>query len=314
MYGFITFIAWGAIYALLPRATGKRPSIIATGLHFWFATVGVTAYVVFLSIGGTEQGLRWAAGDPFIASVEAAAPYWLGRAVAGSLMFLAHIIFAYNVFLMTIGPSAEVTEIRTHTANGARMNRGMNNVWGLIAASALIYGAFCILMGVVPGFVLSDTPAISGLQPLTDAQARGRDVYVSEGCSYCHTQNVRPLLQDKVFGRPSVGGDYAYSTPQLLGTERTGPDLSNVGLRQPSDVWQYIHLWNPRALVHESIMPRYVWLFEVKPKPDEGDVVVPLPPGFGPTGGVVVASQNAQDLVAYLKSLKQVPLGAGGSK
>lgn len=107
MYGFITFIAWGAIYALLPRATGKSPNAIATGLHFWFATIGVTLYVILLSIAGTLQGLTWAAGDPFIASVDAAAPYWVGRAVAGSLMFLAHLIFAYNVYLMTIAPSSE---------------------------------------------------------------------------------------------------------------------------------------------------------------------------------------------------------------
>ena len=107
MYGFITFIAWGAIYALLPRATGKRPNVIATGLHFWFATIGVTAYVTFLSIAGTEQGLDWAAGNPFIASIEAAAPYWLGRAVAGTLMFASHVIFAYNVYLMTLAPRRE---------------------------------------------------------------------------------------------------------------------------------------------------------------------------------------------------------------
>lgn len=101
MYGFITFIAWGAIYALLPRATGKNPNALATGLHFWFATIGVTFYVLSLSVAGTLQGLTWAAGDPFIASVDAAAPYWVGRAVAGSMMFLAHIIFAYNVYVMT---------------------------------------------------------------------------------------------------------------------------------------------------------------------------------------------------------------------
>src|SRR5579872_26485 len=71
MYGFITFISWGAIYALLPRATGKHPSALATGLHFWFALVGVTVYILLLSIAGTEQGLTWAAGNPFIASVEA---------------------------------------------------------------------------------------------------------------------------------------------------------------------------------------------------------------------------------------------------
>jgi cytochrome c oxidase cbb3-type subunit 1 len=107
MYGFITFIAWGAVYALLPRATGKRPSAVATGLHFWCATIGVTFYVISLSIAGTLQGLTWAAGNPLIASVEAAAPYWLGRAVAGCLMFLAHLIFAYNVYLMTIAPTRE---------------------------------------------------------------------------------------------------------------------------------------------------------------------------------------------------------------
>jgi cytochrome c oxidase cbb3-type subunit 2 len=194
------------------------------------------------------------------------------------------------------------------------MNRGMNNVWSIVAAAALIYGAFCILMGVVPGFVLSNTQPVSGLQPLNAQQARGRDIYVSEGCSYCHTQNVRPLVQDKIFGRPSVGGDYAYSTPQLLGTERTGPDLTNIGERQPSDVWQYIHLWDPRAVVHESIMPRYTWLFQVKATADPSDITVPLPPGFGPKSGVVVATQQAKDLVAYLKSLKQLPLGAGGGK
>lgn len=191
------------------------------------------------------------------------------------------------------------------------MNRGMNNVWSIVASAGLIYGAFCILMGVIPGVVLSHEQPVAGLKPLTAQQARGRDIYVSEGCSYCHTQNVRPLVQDKVFGRPSVGGDYVYDTPELLGTERTGPDLTNIGERQPSDVWQYIHLWDPRAVVHASIMPRYTWLFQVKPKAGAHDITVPLPPDFAPKNGVVVATKGAQDLVAYLKSLKQLPLGGG---
>jgi cytochrome c oxidase cbb3-type subunit 1 len=101
MYGFITFIAWGGIYALLPRATGKQPSLLITGLHFWFATIGVAVYVVVLSIAGTLQGLTWAAGDPFIVSVDAASPYWVARAIAGTMMFVAHVFFAYNVYLMT---------------------------------------------------------------------------------------------------------------------------------------------------------------------------------------------------------------------
>jgi cytochrome c oxidase cbb3-type subunit 2 len=172
------------------------------------------------------------------------------------------------------------------------MNRGMNNIWSLLAASAIVYGAVCILMGVVPGTAMSHLQPLPGQQPLSAQQARGRAIYVSEGCSYCHTQNVRPLAQDKVFGRPSVGEDYVYDTPQLLGTERTGPDLSNIGLRQPSDVWQYIHLWDPRAVVHDSIMPRYTWLFQVKKSADASDVTVPVPPGFGPSGGVIIATSS----------------------
>lgn len=106
MYGFITFIAWGAIYGLLPAATGKEPSRLACGLHFWLAFLGVTIYVGALSIAGTVQGLTWASGDPFIASVHAAQPYWQARAVSGSMMFLAHCIFAYNVWKMTFARSA----------------------------------------------------------------------------------------------------------------------------------------------------------------------------------------------------------------
>lgn len=191
--------------------------------------------------------------------------------------------------------------------------RGMNNVWTLVGSSAAIYAMYCVLIGVIPGAVLSTTPPVAGKKPLTASEQHGRDIYVSEGCSYCHTQNVRPLVQDKIFGRPSVAGDYAYDTPQLLGTERTGPDLSNIGARQPSEVWQYIHLWNPRALVHASIMPRYSWLFAVQSQANAGDVTVPVPAGFGPDKGVVVATKDAQDLVAYLKSLKQTPL-QGASK
>lgn len=118
MYGFITFIAWGTIYALLPRATGKRPHMLLTGLHFWLATIGVTFYVLSLSVAGTLQGLDWAAGNPFIASVDAAAPYWVGRAVAGAMMFLAHVIFAYNVWIMTLGPSDESLRYERPRARG----------------------------------------------------------------------------------------------------------------------------------------------------------------------------------------------------
>lgn len=185
---------------------------------------------------------------------------------------------------------------------------GMNDVRILVVSAGAVYGALAILMGVLPGAALSGSRPGPGVVPFSGQAQRGRDVYVAEGCAYCHTQNVRPLAQDHVYGRPSTAGDYAYSTPELLGDHRNGPDLTNIGARQPSDVWQEIHLYEPRALVSESIMPAYKWLFIAKAHAAAGDIVVHVPPGYAPAGQVIVAKPEALDLVAYLKELKQAPL------
>ncbi|GAC1413481.1 MAG: cbb3-type cytochrome c oxidase subunit II [Candidatus Velthaea sp.] len=186
----------------------------------------------------------------------------------------------------------------------------MKNVWVLVGGPAAIYVTLALGMAVFPGITLSAVKPTPGLAQLTAAQAHGRDLYVGEGCAYCHTQYVRPLAQDKVWGRPSAPGDYAYATPELFGTERNGPDLTNVGMRQPSDVWNEIHLYQPRALTAGSIMPSYRYLFAEKAQAAPGDVVVAVPPAWAPPGKVVVATQDVKDLVAYIESLKQPPLGA----
>ena len=112
----------------------------------------------------------------------------------------------------------------------------MNKLALIVGGSTLLYAGLAFLMGVLPGIELSRIPASAGVEPLTALEAQGREVYVANGCSYCHTQQVRPLAEDKVFGRPSAAGDFKYQTPELLGSERTGPDLTNIGVRQPSSV------------------------------------------------------------------------------
>jgi cytochrome c oxidase cbb3-type subunit 2 len=178
----------------------------------------------------------------------------------------------------------------------------------IAGGSTLVYAGLAIVMGVLPGITLSQTPAGPGVKPLTPIEAEGRDVYVANGCSYCHTQQVRPLPQDQGFGRPSAPGDFAYQTPELLGSERTGPDLTNIGARQPSTVWQYIHLYNPRAVVPQSIMPSFDFLFDVVDTAPAGVTPVALPKAFAPPHGVVVPRPEAKALLAYLLSLKQPPL------
>lgn len=184
----------------------------------------------------------------------------------------------------------------------------MRKLVAIAGGSTLVYLVLAILMGVLPGIWLSRVPPGPGVKPLTPLEEHGRDVYVSEGCAYCHTQQVRPLGVDSVFGRPSAPGDFAYQTPQLLGSERTGPDLTNIGVRQPSSVWQYMHLYAPRSVVPQSIMPDFPWLFRVVDAAPSGEQAVPVPKGFGPAHGVVVPGRDAKALVAYLLSLKQPKL------
>ena len=186
----------------------------------------------------------------------------------------------------------------------------------LAAAAFLGFMALTILIAVIPAIEAMRVPPTPGLRDLTTEEKHGRDLYVAEGCSYCHTQMVRPLPSDRVFGRPSAAGDYVFATPQLLGTSRNGPDLANIGNRQPDLMWHLVHLYNPRAVVKESIMPAFSWYFQEKFRTDPGDTVVPVPPSFAPKGKVVVATPDALALVAYLLALKQPPLemsmGPGG--
>jgi len=189
----------------------------------------------------------------------------------------------------------------------------MNKLVLIAGGSTLVYAVLALMMGVLPGMALSETPPGPGVEPPTTLQAEGRGVYVANGCSYCHTQQVRPLPQDKIYGRPSAPGDFAYQTPELLGSERTGPDLTNIGMRQPSEVWQYIHLYNPRAVVPESVMPAFDWMFQVVDRAPPGMTPIPLPKAYAPADGVVVPTHEARALLAYLLSLKQPALpGSAG--
>jgi cytochrome c oxidase cbb3-type subunit 1 len=100
MYGFVSFVLWGGIYGLVPSLTGHAPPLRLVGAHFWLAVVGLTIYAMSLMIGGTLRGMSWQHGAPFIDSVVLMSPYWTGRMIGGTLMFLSHLLFGYNVWRM----------------------------------------------------------------------------------------------------------------------------------------------------------------------------------------------------------------------
>lgn len=100
MYGIVAFFLWASFYAIMPKLTGKEPPQILVGAHFWMAFVGLFAYMISLMAGGTEKGLSWIDNRPFIESVTLMAPYWVWRAVGGSMMLISHLIFALNFILI----------------------------------------------------------------------------------------------------------------------------------------------------------------------------------------------------------------------
>ncbi|HSX84637.1 MAG: ccoO [Cellvibrio sp.] len=136
---------------------------------------------------------------------------------------------------------------------------------GLMTVFMVIAISFGGLVEIVPQFFLKQTTTpVEGLKPLNAVQLEGRDIYIREGCHVCHTQMVRPLRAEvERYGHYSVAGESVYEHPFLWGSKRTGPDLARVGGRY-SDDWHKVHLFNPRIVVPESIMPAYPQLYDNK--------------------------------------------------
>lgn len=158
---------------------------------------------------------------------------------------------------------------------------------------------------------------VSAQVPYDKLQARGREVYIEYGCLNCHSQQVRDpsVGADESFGwgRASLPSDYIYDSPHLMGTSRTGPDLSNIGSRQASEEWHHLHLYNPRLLVPWSTMPPFPFLYDTVEgeKPSEDAIQIPMGQDRW-----AVPSEDAEALVAYLASLKrdQEPRAQKGSR
>lgn len=216
---------------------------------------------------------------------------------------------------------------------------------------ALTFGAPWFFLVVYPHVSMSSlAPVVYSEDELETAEgttfppgvsgrvANGHEVYVSEGCVYCHTQMVRNTDVAKDMWHAGWGGrgenwdgsegkavplreprpqDYLGESYALLGIQRNGPDLSNVGWRRPDKAWLHQMLYSPRSLAHRSAMPAYKHLYKVRPiGPQPSADAVQLEGKFAPAEGYeVVPTKEADALVSYLLSLKKdylVPASLGG--
>lgn len=151
-------------------------------------------------------------------------------------------------------------------------------------------------LGVWPARVLEEQArefGPSAMMSLTASELRGREIYAREGCGYCHTQQIRFTAADEArFGAPTMSWESRRDVPHMLGTRRIGPDLSRASGTRSED-WHLVHLYNPRLVVSESVMPGYPWLFD---------------------GSADKPRQAARDVVAYLETLGRARLlGSGGT-
>ena len=169
------------------------------------------------------------------------------------------------------------------------------------------------LVEIVPlYFQKSTTEPVKGVVPYTALQLTGRDVYIREGCSNCHSQMIRPFrAETERYGAYSVAGEFVYDHPFLWGSKRTGPDPARVGARY-SDEWHRAHLQNPRDVVPESNMPAYPWLSQSAADADNvGSKMVALrrlgvpytDEQIARAAGEVNGKTEEDALVAYLQNL-----------
>ncbi len=150
----------------------------------------------------------------------------------------------------------------------ARFNRaawhrrweGLPLVFSTWVAIAVIVAS---LFEIIPTFLIkSNVPTIASVRPYTPLELYGRDIYISEGCYNCHSQQIRPFrAETERYGDYAKPGEFVYDHPFQWGSRRIGPDLERVGGKYP-DLWHVRHMKNPRDVTPGSVMPVYPWLLE----------------------------------------------------
>lgn len=208
------------------------------------------------------------------------------------------------------------------------MNRSIQLYAGVIGSFALSVAAVILLpkaqIGALQPQTAEDEGKIVDIFPIENLgiAAQGREVYASNGCYYCHSQQVRDAQNgidiERGWGqRRTVARDYIFEQPPFLGSARLGPDLANVGsakwrnepeieTRKPKKrdaAWQLLHLYNPRTVITESNMPSYRYLFEERKITGQRSAdALPVAARKGDDYEVVPKAE-AKALVGYLMTL-----------
>ena len=234
-------------------------------------------------------------GKPVTVSVQVPARRPAGdRESAWQLLTSAPLLFIVGLIVLAVWFGAAgsmvspvvlalliVISIATMISYGLQQKR-WGYWYGLIERNALVFTLLSLLAILVGGAVeiiptvmasnaaplqitekmIADDPALAEAakwtqKPYSPLELAGRDIYVNEGCYTCHSQMIRPFRHEVL-----RYGDYSRMEESLLdhpfqwGSKRTGLDLARVGGKY-DNLWQYLHLMDPRQTSPASIMPAY---------------------------------------------------------
>jgi len=278
------FSAWlfAYVYHVAPPMVTKD-AVRVQRWHLRFTVLGLALAVFAMLLGGLVAGFTWAGGevsgevavgDGFESTADAMWNYGFAITRMVGLMIFAvgqMLLFTYATVawflesdrdsVLAADPELDAggQDVNEELAVGSDDAPGWRRIVTVALSGAI--GAFFLVVFLPAQETASAVPTILANESRlyvdgSDTKA-GRDIYIAEGCTYCHTQAVRPIVTDVGLGAVSLPGDYAHEEPTVLGVARMGPDLMHVGTRGGVTVQQ---LTNPRADRPWSTMPSYDYL------------------------------------------------------
>lgn len=270
LLGGFGFIAAGLALWVVPHT--KESKIYSAAMlkaSFWIGSVGFLLFFLAMTIAGLIANANWWSHVNVVELLPMLRIPYIFRAVSGAMVVVAAYLVAINV-VMTFKKGKdplpaedddrpEGKYVRLHSAFQRKSQKGIS--LPVIFAGGLAGFTLMTFMVVAMPYMFtsnepSDTPAA---HVLTVEEQAGENVYKANGCFYCHNQFIRET--DWAMGDNSEPGDFYYSIPNFMGTERTGPSLGAIGGKRPTQ-WHFYHYTDPRSVSPSSIMPPFSFLNE----------------------------------------------------
>lgn len=277
-------LIFGMIYWLVPKIfRTKLYSEKLANIHFWIATLGILLFAIPLYWSGITQWLMLReyntegllAYPNFIETSSRLFPMYVFRIVGGTLFLVGFLLFLFNIAkTIKIGNLVNNEEAEAPALiNSEKRNKITESVHRWLERKSIRFAILVFIALVVGGAVQiipmmkveSNVPKISSVKPYSPLELAGRDVYISNGCYNCHSQQVRPLrYETDRYGEYSKIGEFVYDHPFQWGSRRSGPDLARAGYIGSSTyktaIWHYNHFMKPLEMIPQTIMPAYTWL------------------------------------------------------